>query len=839
MLALASFRSKAAGLPDLLNYAALIDDGVVLGKDGSLMAGFFFRGDDAASATDSERDYLTAQVNKYLSRYGSGWAMWVDAARLPSPGYTSPDSSHFPAPITALIDAERRQMFEKQDTHFETEYALVLQYLPPTRRESKLGELVYSDDASNEVSPADRILNEFRKSILDLQDGLGELLHMRRMGSITVGEGDDAFRSDELVNYLHFTLTGETIALRIPDCPMYLDSWLGYHELWPGDTPKLSAKYIACVAIDGFPGKSAPGILDMLDEMPLSYRWLSRFIFLDQHEAIAALNRYRLKWQQKVRGFWSQVIKSQKGMINTDALEMAKQAEAAINDAKSGLVAYGYYTPVVVLMHEDRQFLQEQARYVKRVIERKGFSARIETVNALEAWLGSLPGQTYPNIRRPLVHTLNLADLLPLASVWPGLRENPCDLYPAGSPPLMHTVTTGATPFRLNFHVGDVGHALIFGPTGAGKSTLLVTSIAQFRRYRSRLREDGSSVPANIVAFDKGRSLYTLCKATGGTFYDIGSDDEDTPALMPLADIETESAVVWAEEWLATCFELQANHQPSPNQKAEIHRAITLLREAPRAFRSLTDFVTTVQDDEVRAALNHYTITGAMGHLLDGKEDALNLSGWTVFEIDELMKMGKSNALPVMLYLFRVFEQSLVGQPSLLSLDEAWVMLGDPVFREKVREWLKELRKRNCAAVLATQSLSDAINSGLLDVLIEQCPTKILLPNKEADLHGTKDTPGPADLYTMFGLNKREIEIIKSSQYKRQYYYKSPLGRRVFELGLGPLALSFVAVSDKEEVAEVRSMIRRHGSDWPLVWLNHKGVDYEQYLTRSVTRSAA
>jgi len=432
-------------------------------------------------------------------------------------------------------------------------------------------------------------------------------------------------------------------------------------------------------------------------------------------------------------------------------------------------------------------------------------------------------------VRRPLIHTLNLADLLPLSSVWPGLRENPCDFYPPASPPLMQTVTTGATPFRLNLHVGDVGHTLVFGPTGAGKSTLLATLLAQARRYRSRPRPDGSTLPMTITAFDKGRSLYALCSATGGLHYDIGADDSRV-AVAPLADIDSDSAMLWAEEWAAICFELQAGKPPSPHQKGEIHRAMTLLREAPREFRSLTDFVTTVQDDEIRAALNHYTISGAMGHLLDGKSDSVSLSAFTVFEIDELMKLGDKNAIPVLLYLFRRFEQSLTGQPAILSLDEAWVMLGHKVFRERLREWLKELRKKNCLVLLATQSLSDAVASGLLDVLLEQCPTKILLPNKEADLRGTKENPGPADLYQTFGLNDREINLLKNSQYKRHYYYKSPLGRRLFELGLGPLALSFVAVSDKESLAEIQYLQQTHGADWPLAWLDKRGVNYAQYV---------
>ena len=190
----------------------------------------------------------------------------------------SPDESHFPEPITALIDAERRSTFVKDQSLFESEYALILTYLPPSRRDSKLAEMVYDDDGVDDSDPADTLRLDFKKKLDDLHDGVGDLLHMRRMATITVGEGEDAYQSDELVNYLHYTLTDEPIALRIPDCPMYLDAWLGYPTLWPGDTPKVGDKFVSCVAIEGFPGNSYPGILDMLDSLPLSYRWSSRFI---------------------------------------------------------------------------------------------------------------------------------------------------------------------------------------------------------------------------------------------------------------------------------------------------------------------------------------------------------------------------------------------------------------------------------------------------------------------------------------------------------------------------------------------------------------------------------
>lgn len=152
-------------------------------------------------------------------------------------------------------------------------------------------------------------------------------------------------------------------------------------------------------------------------------------------------------------------------------------------------------------------------------------------------------------------------------------------------------------------------------------------------------------------------------------------------------------------------------------------------------------------------------------------------------------------------------------------------MLGHPVGQKHLRRYWKELRKRNCAVIMATQSLSDAVRSGMLDTINEQCPTKIALPNEEADL------PGSVEFYSNLGYNQQEIQIIKSGQKKRDYYYRSKKGRRSFQLGLGPLALSFVGVSDKDSIREVKDHEKTYGRDWPLYWLKRKGVDYAKYVS--------
>jgi type IV secretion system protein TrbE len=229
-------------------------------------------------------------------------------------------------------------------------------------------------------------------------------------------------------------------------------------------------------------------------------------------------------------------------------------------------------------------------------------------------------------------------------------------------------------------------------------------------------------------------------------------------------------------------------------------------------------------------------VSGAMGYLLDGENEHFSLdNALTTFEIEELIGLGDKNLVPVLLYLFHRIEESLDGSPAQIILDEAWIALGHPVFKEKIREWLKVLRKANCHVVLATQSLSDAVKSGILDVLQESCPTKILLPNPNAFNKGTENTLGPYDFYKMFGLNDAQINVVCQGEKKREYYYMSPLGSRLFNMALGEINLAFTAAADKAQIKIIKRLISEYGiEEFPFKWLEHKNIAYSHLLRKEV-----
>lgn len=815
MIALGQFRDTKPSFSDLLPYAGLVDDGVILLKDGSVMAGWYFAGPDSESSTNPERNEVSRQINSILARLGSGWMIQVEAVRVPAKAYPERSACHFPDLVTRAIDDERRAHFEAERAHYESQHAIILTYRPPERRRSGLARYVYSDAESRSEAYADIVLDTFRTAIREFEQYMASVVSIRRMVTRTLPEPDTgrSVQYDELFQFIRFCLVGENHPVRLPAIPMYLD-WLATAEFQHGLSPLVDGRHLAVVAIDGFPAESWPGILNSLDLMPLSYRWSSRFIFLDDQEARARLERTRKKWQQKVRPFFDQLFQTQSRSVDQDAMMMVAETEDAIAEASSQLVAYGYYTPVIVMFETDEARLRDQAEAVRRLIQAEGFGARIETLNATEAYLGSLPGVSYANIREPLINTRNLADLIPLNTVWSGIATAPCPFYPPDAPPLMQ-VASGSTPFRLNLHVDDVGHTLVFGPTGSGKSTLLALICAQFRRYAG----------AQIFAFDKGKSLLPLTLAAEGDHYEVGSGEGAAVlSFCPLAELSTDGDRAWASEWIETLIAMQGV-TITPDHRNSISRQIRLMASA--RGRSLSDFVSGVQMRKIKEALHHYTVDGPMGQLLDAEEDGLALGSFQTFEIEELMNMGERNLVPVLLYLFRRIEKRLTGQPSLIVLDEAWLMLGHPTFRDKIREWLKVLRKANCAVLLATQSISDAERSGIIDALKESCPTKICLPN------GAAREPGTREFYERIGFNERQIELVANATPKREYYVASPEGRRLFDMALGPVALAFAGASGKDDLKRIQDLRDAHGPNWPDAWLKERGIgNAETILTR-------
>ena len=467
-------------------------------------------------------------------------------------------------------------------------------------------------------------------------------------------------------------------------------------------------------------------------------------------------------------------------------------------------------TATVTVLDPDPAVADEKLRQIERTIQGRGFVTVPERLNAVEAWLSSIPGHCYANVRQPIVSTLNLAHLLPMSAVWAGQERN----AHLDGPPLAITRTDGATPFRLVTHIGDVGHTLVVGPTGMGKSVLLATLAMQFRRYAG----------SRIFAFDMGRSIRATVLGLGGAHYDLGTDADI--AFQPLARIDDEGWRTWAAEWIEARL-LHEGIEVGPAQKHAVWTALASLATAPVEQRTLTGLSVLLQSNVLRQALQPYVLGGAHGRLLDAEYERLGAGDVQAFEMEELMH-SRAAAMAVLRYLFASIEERLDGAPTLLILDEAWLFLDDPVFAQRIRQWLKTLRKKNASVVFATQSLADIRDSSIAPAIVESCASRIFLPNPQAT------EPQIRSIYEGFGLNARQIEIVAQATPKRDYYYQSSLGNRVFDLGLGPVALAFAGVSTPEQQRAIDAIATSVSRDqFAAVWLRYCGLDWAAGLLAS------
>ena len=219
-----------------------------------------------------------------------------------------------------------------------------------------------------------------------------------------------------------------------------------------------------------------------------------------------------------------------------------------------------------------------------------------------------------------------------------------------------------------------------------------------------------------------------------------------------------------------------------------------------------------------------FLLSGPHGRLLDADEDRIGVADVQGFEMEELMHT-KSAVLPVLTYLFHRLEARFDGAPTLLILDEAWVFLDDPAFAGRLREWLKTLRKKNVSVVFATQSLADIERSSIAAAVIESCPSRIFLPSPQAA------EPQLKRIYESFGLTERQIELIAHAQPRRDYYYQSRLGNRLFDLDLGPVALTFASAGGPEIQTEIDLHLQQHGADgFAGAWLRRRGLEWAAQL---------
>jgi type IV secretory pathway VirB4 component len=352
---------------------------------------------------------------------------------------------------------------------------------------------------------------------------------------------------EDVLTYLHSTVSWKTHKITMPEPACYLDTYLTDTDLervwqlphlcrWP----MLGDRYLRCVSAKVYPKKTMPGMLDILDALPIEYRACIRALPIAKQKAISEARKYGDSHYGKRTRTGGSTAR-----VERIALDYSDEASTFQAGIEHGTFGAGGLTQTVVVWDTDFAQATEKARLVEHTLNAEGYTAKLEGVNTLAAWDATLPGNRYRNVRRPLLTTRNLAHLLPVTSVWRGTSWNTHLQAPA----LLRVTGRGTTPFDLDTYEGDTGHFEIVGPTGAGKSTLANLMALYWQRYPA----------AQVYVFEMGESFRCLTYAVGGQWFDVGA--ELAEVFQGSGHLDDAAFQPWAHAWRPPhgrfqCFEL-------------------------------------------------------------------------------------------------------------------------------------------------------------------------------------------------------------------------------------------------------------------------------------------
>lgn len=812
------YKERKNYLSNILPYSCMFENVVVL-KNGTVMKCYTFSCPDLGSASAASINSVANYFNRAIKLLGTGWSVHFEVQRVMTQKYPETEWTN---EAGFIVDKCREENFKKVGEHFVSQFYLTFtKELDMELKQKAQGIFVKrKQNKGDKIFNTSGVIKQIEDFVVTCEKTVGSLKNQIEVKELS---------NKETATYIHKAVSTKWHDLILPNRLIFLDKILTDVDIELSMPMKLGDFYIPIISINDFPLQTYPAMFDMLNEANIEYRWSTRFISLSKTDALKEIEKYQKKHHGERKSL-KQVIaesamKTELGSENEGAMTLECDAKEAYVECYTDEVGFGYYTSCLQCWDADLETALAKARYLETLVSSCGFTSRQETYNAFEAWLGMMPGNVYANVRRPLLSTGNLSHVIPLSSIWQGIASNQhLNSLTGNGAPLITCNTKHSTPFFFNLHVKDVGHTFIFGPTGAGKSTFLCLVESQFLRYKN----------ANVIIFDKDRSARGNTMAHGGIYVEPGKDDI---AFQPLKELETTVDILWASEFIE-CLLLEQNIVIKPQMKEAIRKALNLMRSIDVGARTLTTFSQYVNyvdsetgTNDIKIGISPYIKGGQYGDIFDADETSMPLSKWVMIEMGSLMKLSSQAVTPALMFLFKYLEKIWTTDsknPTLMVLDEAWVYLANPIFERTIENWLLTLRKANVACVFATQNIASIKKSSIAEIISQQCLTKIYLADNQAM------TPAQQDGYRFFGLDDSEIISLQNAVMKEDYYYKSPLGRRMFQLDLDKTQLAiFSPDHDFLDLLETKHG-RNTGRLFVKEILLHNNLSYNKFFEKEL-----
>ncbi|KLI65011.1 VirB4 family type IV secretion/conjugal transfer ATPase [Aurantiacibacter marinus] len=776
-LGAAAWSAREAHAGDRLPYARLVDAGVILLRDGSLMSalqvpGLLFETED----TDALNAHAATREIMLRSNLDARFVMYHHVIRR---RVAVELEARFEDPLSAHIDRRWRDKLSSGSLFVNDQFVTLVRR--PARGKAGFVERAskFLSRRSNEAEDIDpKDLRSLRAAMQALAASLGDY-GAQPLGDYT---GPSGAANNELLELLSALYNGEMRPVRRPESETDIGRMIPYRRASFGiDAMELrgssGADFASMLSLKDYPEATSAGLLDAMLRLPYE---------MIVSESFAPQERQTSK---------EKIDLAIRRLKSADEEAQAERADmlAARNELGAGSVGFGDHHLSVLVRESTLERLDDATASVAASLADTGAITVREDTNLEPAFWGQFPGNEQYLVRRAMISTANMASFGSLH----GFALGQADGNHWGEAVTL-LQTTSSTPFFFNFHHGDLGNFSVIGPSGSGKTVVMNFLAAQAQKFAPR-----------TILFDKDRGAELFIRGIGGNYDRIRSGEPT--GFNPLSLPDTSVNRGFLRDWLGVMLEAQG-----PEELSTIAAAVDAAYANDSSLRRLRHFKELVsgsrrpQPGDLADRLSAWIDDGEHGWLFDNATDNLDLSTRVMgFDMTALLENPKLRT-PVMMYLFHRIEERLDGQPTMILIDEGWKALDDEVFAARIRDWLKTLRKRNALVGFATQSARDALDSKISTALVEQTATMIFMPNARAR---------PEDYCDGFGLTEHEFALIRTlPAHSRCFLVRQPDASVVVRLDLSGAPEVLTMLSGRESTVRRLDLLREAVGNDPSQW---------------------
>jgi len=780
---------KEKPVSHFIPYKCHWDSNTIITKNNELLQVVKIGGFSFETADDEDLDIKKNARNALLKNMSSSGniVMYFNTVRRRKPvmlegaDYTYDPTVKVPSDFITYLSNEWRKKHAGAKSYFNELYISIL-YRPDKGGAAIVEYFIKKLRQKSNKTAWENDMKEMQESILEMSTRVVNTFSnygARLLGIQKSAQGNNC----EILEFLGTIINcGYSMPMAVPRGT--IDQYIATHRLFFGSKSievrgPLGKKYAGIISILEYGPSTSAGMLDGFLQMPFEFVMTQSFTFANR---TVAINKMQLQQNRMAQS-------------GDKAQSQVSEISVALDMATSGDIGFGEHHLTIVCSDDDLKGLENVLSMASVELSNSGVQPVRERINMEAAYWGQLPGNMDYIVRNATINTLNMASYASMHN------------YPLGKIYNNHwgeyvTVldTTSGTPFYFSFHVRDVGHTLIIGPTGAGKTVLMNFLCAQAQKFKPRM-----------FFFDKDHGAEIFIRALNGVYTTI--DPSVNCNFNPLQLDDTGENRTFILEWLKVLVTSNGETLSSEDNRT-LSQAVNGSFKLEKKDRKLTNIVAFLGiggPGSLSGRIAMWVGKGSHAKIFDNEVDNIDLLKARVFGFDmtELLKDPVSLA-PVLLYIFHRINISLDGQRTMIVLDEAWALIDNPIFAPKIKDWLKVLRKLNTFVIFATQSVEDAAKSRISDTLIQQTATQIFLPNLKA-----------TDIYrSAFMLSQREYILIKTTDPTSRYFLiKQGVDAVVAKISLDGMSNIINVLSGRVETVLLLDQIREKYGDDPEKWL--------------------